>query len=114
LQNILEGFGQAAAEVSCEFDGCREFVSIYKTRKDSLLNGAKRFPYFAESSVLYRICRFRVQSEIIEQDTDVSPEDLWDMQSLYVADSELLKNILAMWRVEITMLGCPADCSIPV
>ena len=114
VRDILSSIGQAAAEVTCECEGCREFVSIYKVPGYSVQNRAERLPYFARADFIYRICRFRVRSELIEFDVNVSPDDLWDAQEMYFTDEDLLEQVLLMWQVEPSRLGRPVDCAIPL
>lgn len=111
---ILDTIGQVAAEVPCEVEECREFVSVSKARASSVMNFSRRFPYFSNAEWFYHVYRFRVRSELIEAQANVSPDDLRDYQKLYIVDELLLEQLLLMWLDTLDSLGRPADCSIPI
>jgi hypothetical protein len=114
VREILDTIGQAAAEVPCAVEGCREFVSVCKAPTTAMLGFQCRFPYFDNSEWLYRVYRFRVSSELIEQDIDVSPDEFGDYQTLYLVDENMVSQVLSMWVNNLDQLGRPADCAIPV
>ena len=114
VMSILDSIGQAATEVPCPVEGCREFVSVAKASAFSIPNFQQRFPYFAYCEWIFHAYRFRVRSELIEADTNVSPDDLWDYQTIFVADESILEQILSMWLDSLDQLGRPADCDIPI
>jgi hypothetical protein len=114
VRQMLDTIGQVAAEVPCEVEECREFVSVSKTRSSSVMNFKRRFPYFADSEWLYHVYRFRVRSELIDAQTNVSPDDLRDYQKLYIIDETILEQVLLMWLKTLDALGRPADCAIPI
>jgi hypothetical protein len=114
VRHILDTIGQAAAEVPCAVEDCREFVSVWKAHSRQAMNFAKRFPHLSGSEWVYSVCRFRVRSELIELDVNVGPDDLWDHERLTLADEELLVAVLSMWLGDLEVLGRPADCAIPI
>ena len=111
---ILDDIGQVAAEVPCYFEDCREFVSIYKAPWAGILGVEKRFHYFKGAEYLYRICRFRVRSKVVVNDVDVASNDLLDMQQIYVATKSAVIFNVSLWISDLSTVGRPADCSIPV
>ncbi len=114
VRDILEANGQAAAEVPCAVEDCREFVSVWMAGSASIPNLERRYPYLSKSDRIYRVCRFRVRSELIRNDVNVSPDDLWDYQSLYISGAKILVQVLSMWLENLELLGRPADCDIPI
>lgn len=114
VQDILDTIGQAAAEVPCPVEDCREFVAVSKARTSSIPNFECRFPYFAKDEWIYHVYRFRVRSELIEQDANVSPDDLRDYQKIYLVDEKMVTQVLSMWLGNPELLGRPAECDIPI
>ena len=114
VQEILDTIGQVGAEVPCSVDECRKFLAISKASAYSIHNFLERFPYFAEREWIYHVYRYRVRSDLVETDANVSPEELWDYQKIYIADSVILEQLLSMWLDDLDLLGRPVDCNLPV
>jgi hypothetical protein len=114
VSTILYKIGQVAAEVPCHFEGFREYVSVFVSQKSAIMGADRRFAYFKESDTLFRACRFRVRSELIEADADVGPEDLLDLQEIYLPSEDAVQFVVSMWLPDLAELGRPADCSIPM
>lgn len=114
IRCILDDLGQVAVEVLCPIDGYREFVSVFATPKDDVVNFAGRFPYFGEATTLYRCIRFRVNSVLIEQDADVHTEDLVGLQENFLPSEETVEFVLRIWKVPNGELKSPRYVEIPV
>lgn len=103
-----------AVEVPCLIDGYREFVSVYATPRDKVTNFEGRFPYLGDAMTLYRCIRFRVKSELIEQDAEVGPHDLVGMQEIFLPSEDDVAFVLRLWRVSEDELLSPRQVEIPV
>jgi len=114
IRYILNDLGQVAAEVPCLIDGYREFVSVFATPKDDVVNFAGRFPYFGEATTLYRCIRFRVDYALIDKDADVHTEDLVARQAIFLPSEETVEFVLRLWKVSNGELKSPRHVEIPV
>lgn len=114
VRNTLMEVGQVAAEIPCKIDGCREFVSVCVTPSNRVMNFEARFPYFADALMLYRCFRFRVESELIEQDAHVGPDDLLALQDIYLTSENDVEFVLRIWKVSQDELMSPRYVEIPV
>ena len=112
-RKLLDEIGQVAAEVNSQCEGCREFVTVIRTEQEKV-NGAMRFPYLRAGAPLFRVMRFRVKEELVENDTNVCNEDLLDLQSVVIDSEDRALAILEMWNVPPDCLVRPADCSVPI
>lgn len=92
IRNTLMEVGQVAAEIPCKIDGYREFVSVVAAPSNQIMNFEACFPYFADALMLYRCFRFRVESELIEQDAHVGPEDLLALQDIYMSPRKMMSS----------------------
>ncbi|MDF1743701.1 MAG: hypothetical protein P1V19_08395, partial [Gimesia sp.] len=81
---------------------------------EGLLNFKNRFPYFQDLEKLYRVIRFRVQSQLIDLDANVGPDDLFDLQSIYLSNEDAVCFILGIWQVPPDQLQPPRYVDIPV
>lgn len=114
VRSSLIEFGQVAAERPCSIEGYREFVSVYSTPRGAVINCDSRFPYLAGAEIIYRAIRFRVNSDLIENDTDVGPNDLVGLQEVFLPTEDSVAYILSVWKVEIDELLPPKYVDIPV
>jgi len=111
---ILLSVGQVAAELPCEFEDCREFVSIFRIDTAAAWGFQRRYPYLADRDVAYRAVRFRVDAERIDRDENVCDEDLCSLQNIYVATEEEVAAILKMWAVSPGAMRRPSETEIPI
>ena len=114
IRKILIDIGQVAAEVNCPIDGYREFISVYATPRERVMNFDGRFPYLSETQILYRAIRFRVKSILIEEDADVGPNDLIGLQEIFLPSEEHVEFVMRMWKIPIDTLLSPKQVEIPV
>ena len=91
LRESLAAIGQVAAELNCQFEGYREFVSIYRIHTNSIIGFQGRFPYYSNCEVIFRIIRFRVKSQDIEEDKDFCTQDLIDLQQVFLPTEEAVE-----------------------
>ena len=112
--DILNDVGQAAIEVPCLFEDCREFVSVSMANPKDILAAGNRFHYLPECERIFHAMRFRVDSAVIEQDLNVGYEELLDLQRIYLPSEEALEFILNVWQVDPADLLSPRDVEIPV
>lgn len=111
---MLAEIGQVAAEVSCPIDGYREFVSVYATPRENIINFEGRFPYFDKATMLYRAIRFRVRSKLIAEETEVSPNELIGLQEIFLPSEEDVAFVLNLWQIPTADLLPPRQVEIPV
>ena len=114
VRDILANVGQAALEVKTVVDGFREFVTVFRCETNRMTNFDQRFPYLYGESVVYRLMRFRVDTNIIDKDSKCSTEDLIGLQSVYVPSENAAIMILDIWKVPASSLLPPNQTSIPV
>lgn len=114
VRDTLMNVGQVAAEVACPIEGYRDFVSVYAAPRDKVSNVSGRFPYFEDAAVIYRCIRFRVMSELIDEDADVGPHDLAGLQEIFLPSQESVEFVLGVWRVPASSLLPPREVEIPV
>lgn len=114
IESELMRLGQLALEVECDCEGLREFVSVYAGSRTRLMNAEQRFYYYRKSPCLFRVVRFRVDKELLSADKNVGPDDLFDLQEIYLPDIESVEYVLRLWNVDIRNLAPPAECDIPV
>jgi hypothetical protein len=114
VRDILADVGQAAFEVETVVNGFREFVTVFRCETNRMTNFDQRFPYLKGESVVYRLMRFRVDTNIIDKDDDCSMEDLIGLQSIYVPSENAAIMILDIWEVPASSLLPPNKTSIPV
>jgi hypothetical protein len=114
LREILGSIGQAAAEVACHVEDCREFVTIYQIDTRQMIGFPDRIPYYSSCETVYRLLRFRVTSEQLEQGVNCSKEDLFGVQEVIVPTEEAVQFILQLWQVPIESLVAPRLTDIPI
>lgn len=114
LNEVLSAVGQAAVEVSCPIDGYREFVSVSRVRADSIMAFRNRFPYYSDCDVVFRVIRFRVESQHIAEDKHLWGPDLAGLQEIYLPSEEAVDYILGLWKVPLDTLVEPRNTDIPV
>jgi hypothetical protein len=114
MRSTLTEIGQVAAEVHCPIDGYREFVSVYATPREQVMNFEARFPYLDETTILYRAIRFRVEARLISEDADVCMEDLVGLQEIFLPDENAVEFIMNVWKVPLDALLSPRVVDIPV
>jgi hypothetical protein len=95
-------------------EGCREFIAVSKASAYSIHGFLHRFSYFANCEWIYHAYRYRVRAELVEADADLSPDDLWDYQKIYIADEAILEQVLSMWLDHLDVLSRPVDCGLPI
>jgi hypothetical protein len=114
VREVLSEVGQAAVEVSCQFEGCREFVSVYRASTSSIAAFHRSFPYYGDCDVIFRIIRFRADSQRLANDEDLWGQDLLGLQEIYVPSEDAVEFILNMWKVPAETLVAPRNTEIPV
>ena len=114
LSETLLSVGQAAVEVSCPFEEYREFVSIYRASTNTILAFQSRFPYYSECAFIFRVIRFRVESQRLVEDQDFSQEDLVGLQEIYLPSEEAVEYVLRLWKTPLESLVAPRNTEIPV
>ena len=114
MYEILADVGQAATEVECATEGCREFVSVYAAKSDQIIGFATRFPYLSGNEIVFRVIRFRVESRFIDNDLSVGPNDLLNKQEIYLPDESAVEFILGVWKILPSDMKSPRMVEIPV
>lgn len=114
VRETLMTIGQVATELPCRIEGHREFVTVFRYQTDRIMGFANQFPYLANCDVAYRVMRFRVDADLIENDRDCSNDDLIGLQSLHVATEEDVLNVLRIWDVSPDALRQPQETEVPV
>jgi hypothetical protein len=114
VRRTLDRVGQVAAEVPGSGPDVRAFVSVSKFRRSAVLNGDALYAYLGSADVLYNARRFQVAREVIDNDWDVSEEELWLSQQIVVPDEEALEAVLRLWLEDVEQLQAPADPAYPI
>ena len=114
VRETLLNVGQVAAEIRCRIEGYREFVSVYAGPRECVMNVNNRFPYLDDAAMFYRCIRFRVESKLIEQDVDISPDDMADLQGIVLPSEEGVEFVPHAWKVSADELLPPKEVDIPV
>jgi hypothetical protein len=114
VRDTLTEIGQVAAELHCPIEGYREFVSIYATARTKVMNCEGRFPNLDGAETIYRAIRFRVNSALIDNDSDVGPNDLVGLQEIFLPSEEGVEFVLSIWKVNMEQLLSPREVDIPV
>jgi hypothetical protein len=113
VREILYDVGQVALEVPCQFEGCREFVSVYMAPRDCLA-ADESFYYFENCERIFRVIRFRVETSLIEQDLSIGNDALFGLQQICLPSEEAVEFVLNLWQVDPADLLSPRDVEIPV
>lgn len=113
LETIVSTPGRLEAELKCADEDLRAFVTVTSFVKHELLGGEKRFAYFPDSIMLYKVARYQVESSILAHGTDISERELLDYQSIVLPDKEHLVVILNMWLPSLDVLTEPKFCDAP-
>jgi len=114
IRDTLSGVGQVAAELPCQIDGYREFVTVFKFQPSRVIGFVSQFPYLANCKVAYRLMRFRVDADMIRDDRDCCNSDLIGLQSIHVPTEEDVQSILKIWHVAPEMLRQPKETEVPI
>jgi len=114
VRDTLTTIGQVAAELPCQIEGYREFVTVFRYQTARIMGFANQFPYLADSDVAYRVMRFRVDAELIENDRDCSNDNLVGLQCIHVATEDEVLNVLRIWHVSPDTLRQPRETEVPV
>jgi hypothetical protein len=84
--DLLRAIGQVAAEVPGSHDDVRAFVAVWRFRPEHEPGAAERYRYLGRQEILYRARRFQMSREVLDNEYDVSEDDLWDSQSVVLPD----------------------------
>lgn len=112
--DLLRGIGQVAAEVPGSHDDVRAFVAVWRFRPGHVPGAVERYRYFGRREFLYRARRFQVSREILDNDYDVSEEELWDSQSIVLPDEAALEFVLRLWLPDLEVLVEPRLTDVPI
>lgn len=114
VRDTLDNVGQVAAEVDCSIEGYREFISIYVTSRDRIMNCAGKFTYLDGAATIFRAIRFRVNSKLIDDDLNADPGDLIGLQEIFLPSEQDVEFVLSLWEIDMRQLLPPKDVEIPV
>jgi hypothetical protein len=114
VQAILDDIGEVAVEVACGIEDYREFVGVYAVRTEKVINFENRFPNLRDRDLVFRVIRFRVRAMLIEQDINVGPDDLIELQQIYLPSQSDVEFVLEIWQVASDSLQSPRFVEIPV
>ena len=115
MREILESVGQAAIELTCSIPGHREFATVFMCRRDAVqINTERRFPYLADCELIYRLVRFRVPEEIIDNDVSCAEDELLDLQQIYLPHFESVQYLLDVWKIAPRDFRKPCEVEIPI
>jgi hypothetical protein len=74
----------------------RAFVSVHKFNPQHDWRAIERYAYLGPREFLYFARRFQVSREFLDNDYDVSNEELWDLQSIVLPDEAALEFVLRL------------------
>jgi hypothetical protein len=114
VREILISLGEVAAELSCQIEGYREFVTIFRFQTAQVVGFQSQFPNLADCEVAFRLMRFRVGADLIRNDYDCCVSDLVGLQSIYVATEEDVLDVLQIWAVSAELLRAPRETEVPI
>ena len=114
VRATLASIGQVAAELPCQIDGYREFVSVFRFQTARHWGFQSQFPYLDNCDIAYEVQRYRVDAELIRIDYDFFNGDLVGLQSICVATEHDVVEILRMWAVPPEMLRSPRETEVPL
>lgn len=114
VTETLQSVGEVAAELPCDLEGYREFVVVVRFKTDRIFGFASQYPYLADLPIAYRVMRFRVDSQVIENDRDCGNDDLVGLQSLHVPTIDDVQYILRIWQVSPSILRQPNETDVPI
>jgi hypothetical protein len=112
--DILRDIGQVAAEVPGSHSEVRAFVTVFRFAPALEPDVAQRYRYLGKRGFLYRARRFQVSCEILENDYDVSEEELGDSQSIVLPDEAALEFVLRLWLSDLEALVEPRLTDVPI
>ena len=112
--DLLRGIGQVAVEVSSSHDDVRAFVTVFRFSPALIPGAAERYRYLGQQDFLYRARRFQVSCEILDNDYDVSEEELSDSQSIVLPDEAALEFVLRLWLSDLEALVEPRLTDVPI
>jgi hypothetical protein len=99
--DILQCIGQVAAEIPGSHEDVRAFVTVSRFNPDSEPGAAQRYAYFGPRGYMYGVRRFQVSRELLDNDYDVSEEELWDSQRIILPDEAALEFVLRLWLTDL-------------
>jgi len=99
VHDLFHYEGQAAMELRSTLSGYRDFIHVYYIGGVHIAKYHERFPHTADSKQAYRVVRFHVKNELIENDLQAGPDDLINKQVIWVCTEDDLEYILKIWNV---------------
>lgn len=112
--DLLQGIGQVATEVPGSHEDVRAFVTVFRFCPENVPGAAERYRYLGPREFLYRARRFQISQEIIDNDYDVSEDELWDSQSIVLPDEAALEFVLRLWLPDLEALVEPRLTDVPI
>ena len=113
VRDCLEASGHLAVETLCHFFGYREFISVFAEPSSKVMSFSLRFSCYIESSVLYRVERFRATCEIIESGETVPIAELEDFQTIFLPSLDEVARLLDLWNIGPSTLVAANESGIP-
>jgi hypothetical protein len=112
--DILRDTGQVAAEVPGSHSDVRAFVTVFRFAPGRVPGAVERYRYLGQREFLYRAHRFQVSCEILDNDYDVSEEELRDSQSIVLPDEAALEVVVRLWLPDLEALVEPRLTDVPI
>lgn len=114
IERILHAPGRLDAEVESFDEDLRAFVTVTSFFKSDLPDGDKRYGYFPKVDLLFKVTRYRVFVDLLEEKHGISKWDVCDLDEVVVPDKGCLLEILEMWLPSLDALVAPELSDAPI
>ncbi|QDU82481.1 hypothetical protein Pla110_42390 [Polystyrenella longa] len=113
MLSALSEHGRLVAELQNLLEEDRVYAMIFHfdTTEDPEL--IKRFPYLKGQKFGYRVMRFRILQDDLNDNSTLCNIKLMDLQDVCVASDEAVAYLLHLWNTPLELFKSPDQSSIP-